>query len=184
MKRLAWVLPVAALVAAVALLLKPPSPNPEVTAVLPKTSPSVPPSQGPSLGSNPGTPVPPLRPHPASRPLADLLNAPAADPAQDVATLHRIIVLYQRALHNRQGTPIGDDIDLARALTGHNPMRQTFLPPDHPALSANGHLIDRWGTPYHLHPRGNGAYEVRSAGPDRQLFTSDDLIANPPAQSR
>ena len=181
MKRLAWVLPVAALVVAV-VLWKLSGPVPSASAP-PKTSATAPPL-GPSLASNPVTPVPPLRPHPASQPLADLLNAPAADPAQDVATLHRIIVLYQRALHNRQGTPIGDDIDLARALTGHNPMRQTFLPPDHPALSANGHLIDRWGTPYHLHPRGNGAYEVRSAGPDRQLFTSDDLIANPPAQGR
>ena len=125
---------------------------------------------------------PPLRLYPGSEALAAQLNAPDGDAAQDVTTLHRLLQQYQRALHHRQGTPVGDDIDLARALTGRNPMRQVFLPPGHPALATNGHLTDRWGTPYHLHPRGNGAYEVRSAGPDRQLYTADDLVANPPRQ--
>jgi hypothetical protein len=82
-------------------------------------------------------------------------------------------------LHGRQGHPIGNDSDLARALTGHNPMKLAILPPSHPALTADGRLRDRWGTPYFIHPRGYGAFEIRSAGPDRKLFTADDLIENP-----
>ncbi len=96
--------------------------------------------------------------------------------------LHQLLKLYQRALSGRPGTPIGDDKDLARALTGRNPMHQVFLPPGHPALSPDGHLRDRWGTPYFLHARGNGAFEIRSAGPDKQLFTDDDVVVNPGPQ--
>ena len=138
---------------------------------------------GTNHGLLPEPPAPlPLRPHPQAALLANKLNAPDGDPAQDVVILHNLIVQYQRALQNRQGTPIGDDIDLARALTGRNPMRQIFLPPTPPALSADGHLRDRWGTPYFLHPRGGKAIEVRSAGPDRKMFTEDDLVANPTPQ--
>ena len=153
------------------------------TAVSPVPSPA-PAAPAPRLNLA-GTPIreePPLRPHPQSQALADQLNAPSADPAQDVVVLHHLILLYQRAMHHRQGTPIGDDVDLARALTGRNPMRQVFIPPTHPALSSDGHIRDRWGTPYFLHARGYGAFEVRSAGPDRKLFTGDDLIAHPPGQ--
>ena len=84
-----------------------------------------------------------------------------------------------RILHGRQGPPLGNDSDLARILTGHNPMKLAILPRDHPALTPDGRLRDRWGTPYFIHPRGYGAYEIRSAGPDRKLFTADDLIENP-----
>jgi hypothetical protein len=82
-------------------------------------------------------------------------------------------------LHGRQGHPIGNDSDLASALTGRNPMHLAILPPNHPALTPDGHLRDRWGTPYFIHPRGHLAFEIRSAGPDRKLFTADDLIENP-----
>src|SRR5262249_17964207 len=54
-------------------------------------------------------------------PLAADLNAPDGTAQQDVQTLHALLRLYMRAMHNRQGPPIGDDIDLSKALTGHNP---------------------------------------------------------------
>jgi hypothetical protein len=65
-----------------------------------------------------------------------------------------------------------------RALTGRNPLRLIVLPPGHPAISAEGRLLDRWGMPYHIHSRSSTSYEVRSAGADRQLFTADDLISD------
>jgi hypothetical protein len=93
--------------------------------------------------------------------------------------------LYLRAMHQRQGFPIGNDSDLVRVLTGHNPMHLVILPSDHPAVRADGRLCDRWGTPIWVHPRGNNAFEIRSAGPDLRMFTSDDLVANPaPAPAR
>ena len=131
--------------------------------------------------ATPSTPAP-ATPHPrlAGSPLARELNAPTSDATRDVAALHGMLRQYLRQLHQRPGHPIGNDADLARVLTGQNPMKLVVLPPSHPALSADGRLRDRWGTPYFIHPRGSGAFEIRSAGPDRKLFTADDAIANPP----
>jgi len=110
--------------------------------------------------------------------LAGELNAPGFDAQHDVATLHAMLREYLRVLHGQQARALGNDSDLAHALTGHNPMHFVILPPTHPAL-ADGRLRDRWGTPYFIHPRGRGAFEIRSAGPDRKLFTADDVIENP-----
>ena len=120
-------------------------------------------------------------PRTAGSPLAAELNAPGGDALHDVKTLNAIIRQYLRILHNRQGLPIGDDIDLGRVLTGHNPMHFVLIPAGHPALAADGHLRDRWGTRYFIHPIAYGTFEVRSAGPDRKLFTKDDLVDAPAA---
>lgn len=119
----------------------------------------------------------------AHSPLALELNAETSTGAQDVNTLHTLLRQYSRRLQRRQGLPIGNDMDLARVLSGENPMKYAALPKDHPALGAGGHLCDRWGTPYFVHPTGPGAFEIRSAGPDRTLFTDDDLIADPSGES-
>lgn len=112
-------------------------------------------------------------------PLAAKLNAPGSDAQQDVETLLELLRQYLRPLHQRRGPPIGDDIDLVRVLLGRNPLKLVVLPANHPAISPDGHLRDRWGTPYFIHPRGYGEFEIRSAGPDRKLFTADDAVANP-----
>jgi len=39
--------------------------------------------------------------------------------------------------------------------------------------------VDRWGMPFWFHPNTAHQVEIRSAGPDRQLFTDDDLVINP-----
>ena len=135
--------------------------------------------------STPTPPLPPRKEDARTRgsPLAAELNAPGFDAQRDVATLHAMLRQYLRALHGRQGHPIGNDSDLVRVLTGHNPMKLVVLPPTHSALTPDGRLRDRWGTPYFIHPRGRQAFEIRSAGPDRKLFTADDLIENPGARS-
>lgn len=117
-------------------------------------------------------------------PLAAELNDPAGDALHDVQTLNALIRQYLRILHNKQGLPIGDDMDLARVLRGHNPMKFELIPAGHPALASDGHLRDRWGTPYFIHPIGYGAFEVRSAGPDRKLFTRDDVVDAPATRPR
>jgi len=39
-------------------------------------------------------------------------------------------------------------------------------------------VMDRWNTPYWFHANAATQVEIRSAGPDRNLFTADDLILN------
>ncbi len=124
-------------------------------------------------------PVPAQKPRRVATSLAAKLNAPDSTAAEDVVVLHGMLRQYLRFLKDRQARPIGNDSDLARVLIGNNPMKLVILPPDHPALGADGRLRDRFGTPYFIHPRGHLAFEIRSAGPDRKLFTDDDLIENP-----
>jgi hypothetical protein len=123
-------------------------------------------------------------PPPPSMSLADRLNNPLLAATEDVKTLFSISDSYFLNLQNRQGLPIRDDIDLAKVLTGKNPLKLVFLPPDHRAISSDGRLLDRWGTPYFIHPISGRLLEIHSAGPDRKMFTDDDLIAPPPQPKR
>jgi hypothetical protein len=106
------------------------------------------------------------------------LHSADTDGRIDVSALQATLTGLAQSL---QGSlpPIGDDRDLARALLGRNRDGLAFLPPDSPAYdSVTGHLKDRWGTPYFVHPRGPRDFEIRSAGADRKLFTADDLVSS------
>jgi hypothetical protein len=112
-------------------------------------------------------------------PLAPELNSDRFPAQHDVDVLHTLLRQYLRRLGRREALPVGNDSDLAKVLGGENPMKYATLPANHPAFSPDGRLRDRWGTPYFVHPVAPGSFEIRSAGPDRKLFTSDDLIADP-----
>lgn len=179
-------LAVCALVAALTLwFLVTPAP-PASTDDTP-SAPAPPPATVPAVALDTSPPDPPVpekktdNPRTTGSPVAAELNAPDGTAARDVEALHTMLRQYLRHLHRRPARPIGNDSDLAHALTGHNPMKLVVLPRNHPALSQDGRLRDRWGTPYFIHPRGNSAFEIRSAGPDRKLFTADDEAANPVA---
>ena len=76
-----------------------------------------------------------------------------------------------------------DNATFVNALTGRNPSRLAFLPRSHAAIDAQGQLLDRWGKPFFFHLLGRDALEIRSAGPDRELYTADDLVkASPKAK--
>ena len=68
--------------------------------------------------------------------------------------------------------------DWADFLRGKNAAHERFLPDEHPALNAKGQLIDRWGTLLFFHALGGSRFEIRSAGPDRKLWTADDIHRN------
>jgi len=110
-------------------------------------------------------------------PLAAELHLPDRTLQQDVDTLRQIIQQYFEAIQNRPGPPIGDDADLARVLKGRNPLKLIVVPTTHPIFSADGRMRDRFGTPYHIHARSRTAIDIRSAGPDRKLFTEDDVVS-------
>jgi len=116
-------------------------------------------------------------------PLAAELNSSRFPPQHDVDTLHALLRQHLRRLGRREGLPIGNDSDLAAVLKGQNPMKYAALPKNHPVFGSNGRLLDRWGTPYFVHPVAEADFEIRSAGPDRKMFTPDDLIADPAGES-
>jgi hypothetical protein len=72
--------------------------------------------------------------------------------------------------------PVGTNPEIARALAGENPKQIVFLKPDGNRLNANGELVDPWGTAYFFHQLSGTEMEIRSAGPDKKMWTADDLV--------
>lgn len=111
---------------------------------------------------------------PALQAQADELNAQDQPPERDLEILSEFIRTYSKAAG---GNPIGDNADITAALTGAGGRQAKVFPPGHRTIH-DGQLIDRWGTPYWFHPNSGQQMEIRSAGPDRQLFTEDDVVLN------
>ncbi len=109
--------------------------------------------------------------------LADRLNDAGGDIHSDLRILDDIFQQYRSALHSDD--PVGDNIDITAALTGRNRVGFAFVPRDNPAINAHGELCDRWGTPFFFHQMSGSQMEIRSAGPDRKLWTPDDEVLTP-----
>jgi hypothetical protein len=100
-------------------------------------------------------------------------------PREDLAALADLTTNYLQAVPSARRPALGFNEDLARALTDRDALGDAALPATHPAL-VGGRLIDRWGTPWQVHPLAADVLQLRSAGPDRRLYTPDDLVAPPP----
>lgn len=109
--------------------------------------------------------------------LADGLNSPAGDVHADLRIVNRIFIAYRAALHN--GNPVGENSEITAALAGRNRLDFAFIPKDCPAINSKGELCDRWGKPYFFHQVSGEQMEIRSAGPDGTLWTSDDEVLTP-----
>ena len=108
---------------------------------------------------------------------ADDLNAANRSAQDDVQLLVSLLQLYRNLSH--QTNPVGDNAEITAILTGKNRLGFAFIRPDHPAISRRGELCDRWGTPFYFHQISGYVMQVRSAGPDRQQWTADDIVAAP-----
>jgi hypothetical protein len=75
------------------------------------------------------------------------------------------------------GNPVGTNPEITKALSGDNSKQINFLKADGNRVNANGELVDAWGTPYFFHQISGTEMEIHSAGPDRILWTLDDLVS-------
>lgn len=107
------------------------------------------------------------------------LYDPALPPREDLAAVQRVITGYFSVVKEAGRFPIGGNQDLAAALRGENANGTVFLPASHPAFGPDGQILDRWGTPLIVHPLAWRVLSLRSAGPDRQPWTEDDLVMEP-----
>ena len=74
---------------------------------------------------------------------------------------------------------MGENSEITAALKGRNKLGFAFIPVDCPAINRKGELCDRWGTPYFFHQLSGEQMEIRSAGPDRKLWTPGDEVLPP-----
>lgn len=112
-------------------------------------------------------------------PLAAELNARENPPQRDLEILREMLLAFTTSLKEPNRPPLGDNQDITAALTGHNRAKQIVIPANHPSIDEKGRLLDRWGTPFHFHARSADSFDLRSAGPDRILFTPDDVTWSP-----
>ncbi len=92
----------------------------------------------------------------------------------DVQSVHGLLEEFRRVFG---AMPVGElNDEIVRRLQGENPRGLAVLPKTHPAINAQGELMDRWGTPYRFHPESSWEMNVRSAGPDRRMWTADDIV--------
>jgi hypothetical protein len=108
---------------------------------------------------------------------ASALNAPEQSVEEDLRIVAEFVDLLGKAGVN---AVLGDNADITAALTGTQyPGQQGHLFPRQHNAIRSGQLVDRWGSPFWFHANGPGRLEIRSAGPDKQLFTTDDIAHNP-----
>ena len=76
------------------------------------------------------------------------------------------------------GNPVGTNLEITRQLAGGNPKHINFLNAEAGMrVNGNGELVDPWGQPYFFHQVSSREMEIRSAGADGKMWTSDDLVA-------
>lgn len=108
---------------------------------------------------------------PLAAELSGALLRPEGPPEDEIDAVAQLLYFYRQAFGEN---PVGDNADIVAALAGANAKEAAWIAPGIPAV-VEGRLVDRWGTPYWFHANGAREMEVRSAGPDRELFTADDL---------
>jgi hypothetical protein len=122
-----------------------------------------PPAENETLAAKAGQYIPPPDP-PKNLPPETVLQ-----------NLHRVIHQYGEMCG---GNPVGTNPEITAALTGKNPKQINFLAGQPGVvINAAGELLDAWGTPYFFHQLSATEMEIHSAGPDKIMWTSDDLVA-------
>lgn len=103
-------------------------------------------------------------------------------PQDDIQQISGIIESFLLLVKSPDPLPLGENREITAALIGKNPYRTRLLSPDSPWLNENKELVDRWSTPLYFHPVDAKQIGIRSAGPDQQMWTTDDLINGPNAK--
>lgn len=124
----------------------------------------------------PSLPRPAVSVVPPPQAQAPLPLQPDAGVENEAASdLERITIMLRDYRTIAGDNPIGSNAEIVQALSGDNPRQAKILPDDLPRNSI-GELVDRWGTPYFFHQLSRKSMEIRSAGADRRMWTSDDVF--------
>ena len=120
------------------------------------------------MPSSPGIGIPTVNTAPAPAPATD---ADFAALENDLEHVQMMVREYRTVVGEN---PIGTNSEIMKAVLGANIKQAKIGAPENQSLNGKGELVDRWGTPYFFHQVSKSEMEVRSAGPDRVLWTGDD----------
>jgi hypothetical protein len=100
---------------------------------------------------------------------------PVSIPAETIMENARSV--FRQYAARLGGNPVGTNPEITVALNGQNPRQIQFLnPEDGLRVNSKGELVDSWGTPFFFHQLSANEMEIHSAGPDRTMWTGDDLV--------
>jgi hypothetical protein len=108
-----------------------------------------------------------------STPLPETPESSTLPPATILENLRTTVRQYGAMFAEN---PVGTNPEITAALRGENPKHIDFLKPDGNRVNSKGELVDSWGTPYFFHQLSAHEMEIRSAGPDKIMYTGDDLV--------
>src|SRR5215813_5584909 len=128
---------------------------------------------------NPGVSTIPTVPNAPTKPLPYVVGSADAPPTNIapqivLENMRRAVVNYGSTF---SGNPVGTNPEIAAALNGENPKQIKFIDPEAGLrINGKGELVDSWGTPFFFHQLSAKDMEIRSAGPDKIMWTADDLV--------
>jgi hypothetical protein len=111
-------------------------------------------------------------------PAAEILKnyaSPSTKPEDDLQAIAHVFSNLRLLVKGDAPFRMGANEEFAAALMGKNAAKEVFLRAPHACLNAKGQLVDRWGTPLFFHVRDRDRIDIRSAGPDREMWTADDV---------
>jgi hypothetical protein len=114
-------------------------------------------------------------PRPSSS-AASIAPAPPSVDAGVDAAIDNVQVALRDFRATLGGNPVGTNAEITAALLGDNPRQLRLTLPQGSTIDRSGQLTDPWGTPYFFHQLSGTRMEVRSAGPDRRMWTGDDAV--------
>jgi hypothetical protein len=146
-----------------------PSLTPEISAVKP-TADSAPP---PEISPPPSIPPAPV---PEAGPVVEQPTLSAGDQKRALAAIDNLEFTFRDYANALGGNPVGTNAEITTALLGDN-LKQVKLPiPAGSSQNDQGELCDPWNSPWFFHQLSGTKMEIRTAGPDRVLYTADDFV--------
>jgi hypothetical protein len=115
----------------------------------------------------PAPPLPPDLPPPKPR------VVPSPEALKDMDDIQFMLRDFRARLG---GNPGGTNAEIMKEVMGGNRFQARLGPPEGQKLNEQGELVDRWGAPYFFHQISQNEMELRSAGPDRAMWTADDIV--------
>jgi len=130
-----------------------------------------------------GAPTPATTVQPPAALLGELMLAghglPGTPPSLDTKILSDFVSEANLSNRHVDTAHFSTNPDLTEILLGKEGKSHPQLPIDHPIIGKNQYgeraLLDRWGTPYHVHLVRRTLIEFRSAGPDKTMGNGDDF---------
>lgn len=123
--------------------------------------------------------LPPAQTQSVVKTTAAALSAPDPDPSglPPETVLENVRSAFRNYAARFGGNPVGTNPEITAALNGGNSGQVQFVNTDDGLrVNEDGELIDSWGTPYFFHQLSGTEMEIHSAGPDRRMWTADDLV--------